>query len=149
MEAFLTSPVPILSRVTAEFDSPLAAAALTARERRVLERLVDGLRTELGDDLRAVWLYGSRARGDAVLDESDIDRKSDIDLMVIADGGKRRHGDKVFDLAYEAATQEGDSPTWYSVQVHDPDWLRGRREIESFFIQEVDRDKLVLTGGPL
>ena len=33
--------------------------------------------------------------------------------------------------------------------VYDPQWLRGRREIESFFIGEVDRDKIVLAGNAL
>lgn len=32
-----------------------------------------------------VWLYGSRARGEADPTETDFDRRSDIDLMVIVD----------------------------------------------------------------
>jgi len=36
----------------------------------------------------------------------------------------------------------------YSVKVNDRTWLEGRREIESFFIQEVDRDEVVLYGNP-
>jgi len=39
-------------------------------------------------------------------------------------------------------------PSFFSVQVHDPAWLEQRREIRSFFIQEVDRDKVVLAGSP-
>jgi hypothetical protein len=50
------------------------------------------------------------------------------------------------DLSEEAALAEGESPFTYSVHVFDPEWLEGRREIESFFIQEVDRDKIVLFG---
>ena len=47
----------------------------------------------------------------------------------------------------------GTPPSWRArtrspVQVVDPDWIEGRRGIESFFIQEVDRDKLVLAGKP-
>jgi hypothetical protein len=38
------------------------------------------------------------------------------------------------DLSEAAAVAEGESPFTYSVHVYDPDWLRGRREIESFFI---------------
>jgi len=30
--------------------------------------------------------------------------------------------------------------------VHTPEWLDGRRAIRSFFIAEVDRDKVVLHG---
>jgi predicted nucleotidyltransferase len=127
----------------------LAAAALSTSERRVVERLVGSLQDELADDLRAIWLYGSRARGDAAVEETDPDLRSDIDLMVIADGGGRRYDDKVQGLAYAAAVEAGESPVWYSVFVFDPEWLQGRRAIESFFIQNVDRDKLVLVGDTL
>jgi hypothetical protein len=48
-----------------------------------------------------------------------------------------------------AALAEGECPFTYSVHVYDPEWLRGRRKIESFFIQEVDRDKIVLAGSAL
>ena len=34
-----------------------------------------------------------------------------------------------------------------SIKVYDPNWLEGRRRIDSFFIREVDRDKIVLYGG--
>jgi hypothetical protein len=47
------------------------------------------------------------------------------------------------------ADAEGDSPVYFSLRVFDIDWLRGRRRIDSFFIQEVDRNKLVLAGGDL
>jgi predicted nucleotidyltransferase len=127
----------------------LADAALSDSERQVVGRLIGSLQDELADDLRAIWLYGSRARGDAVIDEADPDLKSDVALMVIADGGRRRYEDKVQSLAYAAAVDAGESPVWYSVFVFDPERLQGRRAIESFFIQNVDRDKLVLVGDPL
>jgi predicted nucleotidyltransferase len=135
--------------MTRRLDDILSAALLSERERRVLDRFLAGLRETLGGDLRAVWLYGSRARGDAVLDETDVDRRSDVDLIVIAEGGKRRYDATVYDLLYDTALREGGDPASYSVFVHDPEWLRARREIESFFIQEVDRDKLVLAGSAL
>jgi len=35
--------------------------------------------------------------------------------------------------------------TWsFSVHVHTPAWLAQRREIRSFFISELDRDKVTL-----
>jgi predicted nucleotidyltransferase len=127
----------------------LAAAALSTSERRVVERLVGSLQDELAEDLLAIWLYGSRARGDASVEETDPDLRSDIDLMVIVEGDRRRYDEKVQDLVYEAAVEAGESPVWYSVVVFDPEWLQGRRAIESFFIQNVDRDKLVLVGESL
>ncbi len=126
-----------------QLSDVLAPASLTHVERRVVERLVELLRDELGSDLQAIWLYGSRARGETPHTESDVD------LMVIADGGDRRYGMRAIKLVNEVADAEGVSPAWYSVFIGDPEWLRGRREIRSFFIQEVDRDKLVLYGGGL
>ena len=43
---------------------------------------------ELGEELVAVWLYGSRARNEADPGETDPDRRSDIDLMVILNPGR-------------------------------------------------------------
>jgi predicted nucleotidyltransferase len=120
----------------------LTAAQLTASERRTIERFASRLGNDLGNDLRALWLYGSRARGSAP-------PESDVDLLVIADGGRERYGRIAGDLSEEAAIAEGESPFNYSVHVHDPEWLQGRRAIESFFIQEVDRDKIVLAGSRL
>lgn len=128
---------------------PLARAALSVPERKVVSRLVGRIEDELADDLRAIWLYGSRARGEVSIEETDPDLKSDIDLMVIAEGGRHRYDAKVHDLAYKIAVDGGESPVWYSVFVFDPEWLRRRREIRSFFIQNVDRDKLILAGSAL
>jgi predicted nucleotidyltransferase len=121
---------------------PLATAALTERERETVQLFASRLRDALGDDLRALWLYGSRARGEA-------HPESDVDLLVIADGGRGRYQRIAWDLSEEVAAASGESPFSYSVHVHDREWLQRRREIESFFIGEVDRDKLVLAGSRL
>jgi predicted nucleotidyltransferase len=121
----------------------MAPASLTDDERLMVERLVERLREVLGDDLHAIWLYGSRARGETPHPESDID------LMVIADGGDPRYGMRSVELVHEVAAAVGISPVWYSVFVCDREWLQGRREIRSFFIAEVDRDKIVLHGSRL
>lgn len=120
----------------------LNAAQLTENERRAIERYASLLDDELGGDLRGLWLYGSRARGTA-------HPESDIDLLVIAEGGRDRYGRIAGDLSEEVAIAEGESPFNYSVHVHDPEWLHGRRAIDSFFIREVDRDKIVLAGSAL
>lgn len=129
--------------MTAQLDGALAAAALNERERRAIERIVNLLESEFGDNLLAVWLYGSRARGERTHPDSDVD------LLVIVAGDVERNQRLAGDLGEAAALAEGESPFTYSVHVYDPQWLRGRREIESFFIQEVDHDKVVLAGSAL
>lgn len=96
---------------------PLAGAALSESERRTVRRFLAVLADELGDDLKAVWLYGSRARGEASHPDSDVD------LLVIAEGGRERHGRAALDLSFEAAIAERENPFAYSVHVHDPEWL--------------------------
>ncbi|MBD0329754.1 MAG: nucleotidyltransferase domain-containing protein [Thermoleophilia bacterium] len=118
-----------------------AETALDAGERRALARFVRLLRDEFGGDLRSVWLYGSRARGERH-DESDVDL-----LVVLARTATDDHW-RASRLAYEAAEAEGVSPVWFAVQIYTPDELAQRRRIRSFFIQEVDRDKVVLHGEP-
>ena len=122
--------------------STLVDASLTDDERRVVERLVELMRERFGGRLRSVWLYGSRARGEHSGPESDID------LLAIADPGE---GDDVFTailLVDEAAKGLGLPRPIVSIKVQDPGWLQARRRIDSFFIRDVDRDKLVLYGEP-
>jgi predicted nucleotidyltransferase len=113
--------------------------------------MLDRLSDDLGDDLLAVWLFGSRARGEADVEELDPDRRSDVDLMVVVDPGRDAARLK-WELGphLEAiADEEGDSPVFYSPLFYDSDQLRERRRIQSFFVQEVDRDKVVLLGDGL
>lgn len=122
--------------------STLVDASLSEDERRVVERLIELMRDRFGDRLRSVWLYGSRARGEPPGAESDID------LLAIAD---REEEDDVLTaiLLVDAAARElGLSRPIVSIKVHDPEWLEGRRQIDSFFIREVERDKVVLYGEP-
>jgi predicted nucleotidyltransferase len=120
----------------------LADASLTPIERRVLERLVRLLEEEYGDGLRGVWLYGSRARGEPPHPESDVD------LLVVAPRDDWQSHLRVSRLISEAAAAEGANPFDFAALVYDPERVAQRREIRSFFIQEVDRDKIVLAGEP-
>jgi predicted nucleotidyltransferase len=122
-------------------EPPIHSASLGTRERGTIERFVALLEERLGDRLESAWLYGSRARGETPHPESDVDV-----MVVTRDGGADRH--TVHELLFEAAELEGSNPFVFSVKVVDPEWLAGRRRIESFFVQEVDRDKLILTGRP-
>jgi hypothetical protein len=52
---------------------------------------------------------------------------------------------RLVDRAAEAA---GANPMRFSTQIFEPAWIAGRREVDSFFMREVDRDKIVLHGEP-
>lgn len=134
-----------------QLDDTLSAAALNQTERRVVERLLGRLETELGDELLAIWLYGSRARGEADPSETDPDRRSDVDLIAIVGPGR-----DASEVAWEIRPQleavadaEGDSPVYYSLRFYDAEFLADRRAIRDFFFQEVDRDMLILHGDSL
>jgi len=121
----------------------LGQASLSPGERRALERFVDLLRESFGDSLRSVWLYGSRARGEPPHADSDVD------VLVINDRGSWSADlERANRLLWQAAEAEGLEPLYFSAHVGDLDWLAQRREIRSFYIQEVDRDKIVLAGDP-
>jgi predicted nucleotidyltransferase len=126
---------------TVNHGRTLDSATLSDAERRTLRRLSDLLRERLGSEVHSLWLYGSRARGE------DPRPESDIDLLVVTDGGLKDLN-RVGDLAWDAAEEEGISPVYLSLQLYTPEQLEQRRTIRSLFIQEVDRDKIVLLGSP-
>ena len=117
--------------------SVLAAATLTSTERRALDRFVSLLAEALGPDLEAVWLYGSRARGEDVHDESDID------VIVLTREGEADRG-----RVWRTALESGEAGLKISPITTSRKWVGERRAIDSFFIEEVDRDKVVLLGEP-
>jgi predicted nucleotidyltransferase len=108
----------------------------------VIERFVGLLDAELGAHLRSVWLYGSRARGEPAGEDSDVD------LLVVSTRGEPDDDLRVIKLAVDAALAEGANPARYSIKLYDPELVEQRRKIRSFFMQEVDRDKVVLAGEP-
>jgi uncharacterized protein len=112
---------------------------LSDEERAVLERWIERLRGEL--DVEAVWLFGSRARGDA-------GEASDIDLLVLTRGEPEHDRERAWALVDEVARERGADPAVYVPHTWDRAWLENRREIGSFFTQELDRDKVVLFGEP-
>jgi len=118
----------------------IAEASLSDAERRVLDRLVAALAAEFGPRLRSIWLYGSRARGETPHSESDVD------VLVVVEPELPEDSRRVIDRVHESERAEGSSPAFVSTVVYSSERLAQRRAIESFFIQEVDRDKIVLFG---
>jgi predicted nucleotidyltransferase len=120
----------------------LADAALTGQERALLEHFSRRLSERLGPALHAVWLFGSRARGEPP------GAHSDIDVLVLADDATWDGKLAIRSVLGDAARELGlDDLAWsFSVHVNTPAWLAQRRAIGSFFIAEVDRDKVVIAG---
>lgn len=128
---------------TVSIVATIARASLNDDERRVVERLVELMRERFGSRLHSIWLYGSRARGERPGPESDID------LLAIADGEEETDDVLAAILLVDQAAEElGLERPIVSIKVYDPTWLGRRREIDSFFIRDVDRDKVVLHGKP-
>ena len=122
--------------------SALTQTSLSADERVLIERFVEQLRVRLEGQLYAVWLFGSRARGERPSAESDVD------MLVLVDDASWDGRMLVRRMLDDAAHELGlDALTWsFSIHVHTPTWLAQRREIRSFCIAEVDRDKVIVGG---
>jgi predicted nucleotidyltransferase len=121
-----------------------ADTSLSPSERTLLESFAAELRAQLGDGLRAVWLFGSRARGEPPAHED-----SDVDLLVLVDDASWDAQLHVQRLLAEVAEELdlGGLEIWFSIHVHTPTWLAERRSIKSFFVAEVDQDKVVIEGS--
>jgi predicted nucleotidyltransferase len=121
---------------------PLADASLGADERALLEDFVENLEGRLGSGLHGVWLFGSRARGERISWESDVD------VLVLVEDASWAGKTVVHDVLGEVARERGLlGVTWtFSIHINTPAWLEQRRAVGSFFIAEVDRDKIVLSG---
>jgi len=121
----------------------LAGTSLSPDESALLMRFAAVLGEGLGPAMHAVWLFGSRARGEPAHGED-----SDVDVLVLVDDDSWDGKTPVFDALRAAATElDLEDLSWsFSLHVHTLEWLRGRRAIESFFIAEVDRDKIVVAG---
>ncbi len=121
----------------------LAEASLSIDERRLLERFGEIAVARLGVALRAIWLFGSRARG-----EPSAHEDSDVDVLVLVEDASWEGKQRVYAVFDEAAAELDLEPLtpWFSVHIQTPSWLEGRRAIRSFFIAEVDRDKIVVAG---
>jgi predicted nucleotidyltransferase len=120
----------------------LAEASLSTDERALLERFVEELHLRLGSELHGVWLFGSRARGEEPSEDSDVD------VLVFVDDASWDGRMGVRRVLDDAAQQLGMEalPWYFSVHVHTPTWLVQRRSIQSFFVAEVDHDKIALCG---
>jgi uncharacterized protein (UPF0332 family)/predicted nucleotidyltransferase len=117
----------------------LATTSLRAEEHRSLDRFLTSLRHELGNALLAVWLYGSRARGEAAHEWTDVD------LMVVTTRGEA-DWELIWDLATAATAPEGGEGPDLMILAESPQSLAEMRAKGSFLLNEVERDAVVLAG---
>lgn len=118
----------------------LAATSLSPAEQRAVDRFLRSLRLEVAQDLLAMWLFGSRARG-----EPPGDGDSDVDLLLITRTGMERG--RIRDLADEAAHAEGLFRGTLHPIVRSPAWVGERRAMDAHLMKEIDRDRVVLHGS--
>lgn len=80
--------------------------------------------------------------------EEPAGEDSDVDVLVLADDATWEGKLAVRDALDAAARElEVEALAWsLSVHVNTPGWLAERRALRSFFIAEVDRDKVVVAG---
>lgn len=112
--------------------------SLTADERTLLEHFARKLRLSGENAPVAVWLFGSRARGKRLHEDSDVD------LLVIVPDDSWEAKSRIHDTLQEVARCLVLEPPAlsFSVHVHTPAWLAQRRELESFFVAEIDCDRV-------
>ncbi len=117
----------------------LAETSLTEPERQAVDEFVRALERGLGPGLRSVWLYGSAARG------AERGEDSDVDLMVIT--ADDPPDDLLIHQLSTRVSIAGGGVVSLAPQAWSERRLHERREIGSFFAQELDRDKVVLHGA--
>jgi hypothetical protein len=67
-----------------------------------------------------------------------------VDVLVLVEDDSWDAKSRIHDTLQAVARELGLQPlTWsFSVHIHTPAWFAQRRQIRSFFITEVDRDKV-------
>jgi predicted nucleotidyltransferase len=121
----------------------LAQASLNADERALLMRFAAELSRQEDVKPHAIWLFGSRARAEQPTEYSDVD------VLVLVEDASWAGKMRVHAALQAAARSLGLQALTlsFSIHINTPAWLEQRREIHSFFIAEVDRDKIVLSGA--
>ena len=83
----------------------------------ILEIFRNKLQKRLGSNLKELWLFGSRARG-------DFRNDSDYDVLVVADGIERNTREIVLEEGYSILDEQQE---WIGVIVYSPEhWDRSQ-----------------------
>lgn len=74
----------------------MSSPSFTSGDRRLLDEFRDTVIRHFGQNIREILVFGSKARGDANED-------SDLDILVLIEGGNWRLKDEIADVAYDLA----------------------------------------------
>ncbi|MCK4427605.1 MAG: nucleotidyltransferase domain-containing protein [candidate division Zixibacteria bacterium] len=107
---------------------------LNKKERKVIESFVKDLRSELGDQIVSITLFGSKIRG-------DFSKESDIDVLVLIKKKNQRIRKKVAEILTDYLI-EYDLPL--SPVLYDLYEYEKNKEIGSFFFKEVEKEGILL-----
>ncbi len=107
---------------------------LTKKERGVIEEFKRRLERKFPREIVSMLVFGSKARGDAT-------EESDIDIIVIT-----RSDDKKLrkDIRYTGYDLEIEHGIILSIQVYSEKYINYLRNIPTQFMQNVDREAVVI-----
>jgi predicted nucleotidyltransferase len=107
---------------------------LSQKEKKVIESFARDLRTQLGDQIISIRLFGSKTRG-------DFNEDSDIDVLVLIKRKNERVRKKVAEILTDYLL-EYDLPL--SPVLYDLYEYEKNMEVGSFFFKEVEKEGILL-----
>jgi predicted nucleotidyltransferase len=111
---------------------------LTESERKAVQTFVHKVGQRFPDRVRAILLFGSRARGDAGPD-------SDIDLLVVMDTPDLETRRAIRDLAVEVWLTDG---IYLSTRVWSEADRRQHADLQTAFYENLQRDAIHVLAPP-
>ena len=114
-------------------------ASLSATEQAAITAYVQAIQRQYPDRIRAVALFGSKARG-------DDDPESDIDLLVICDAEDHQFRSALWRKASEISL---DLSVLLSIRIYSQARWQKARQIGLPFTREIIADSLSLTSEPI
>ena len=107
---------------------------LTKKERGVVEKFKRRVEEQFPGEIVRMFVFGSKARGDAT-------EESDIDIIVVTRSDDKRLGKNIRYTGYDLEIEHG---IVLSIQVYSEKYLNHLRNIPTQFIQNVDREAIVI-----
>lgn len=115
-----------------------SAVALTDRDRRIVQHLVKGLHEALGNWLKQVIVYGSRARG-------DHEPGSDLDVLVLVSRLDASVKQRIREIRYQVMW-EADFHPLISMLCLEEDEFNRMVQQESSLATNIEREGYLIYG---